>query len=318
MMWLIFAVTVVIMLAIDLGVLNRKSHEIKLREALLWSVMWIAVSLIFNLGVYFMKGPEAATHFFTAYLLEKSLSMDNIFVFLLIFTFFKVKTSYQHKVLFWGILGAVFFRGVFILAGVVLIQKFHWIIYIFGAFLIFTGIKMAFSKEDEDIHPEKNPLIRMARKIFPTLKRYVNDKFFIRRKGMLIATPLFIVLLVIESMDIVFAVDSIPAVFGVTLDPFIVYSSNIFAILGLRALYFVMAGVIRLFEDLHYGLSLVLVFIGVKMLIADFYKIPSTVVLMVIAIILTVSILISLMRKRVNKKRSKKNENVESPAPENL
>lgn len=304
MMWLIFAVTVVVMLALDLGVLNRKSHEIKLREALLWSVMWIAVSLVFNLGVYFMKGPEAATHFFTAYLLEKSLSMDNIFVFLLIFTFFKVKTSYQHKVLFWGILGAVIFRGIFIMAGVVLIQKFHWIIYVFGAFLIFTGIKMAFSKEDEDIHPERNPLIKLARKLFPTLKRYVDDKFFIRRKGMLIATPLFIVLLVIESMDIVFAVDSIPAVFGVTLDPFIVYSSNIFAILGLRALYFVMAGVIRLFEDLHYGLSLVLVFIGVKMLIADLYKIPSLAVLLVIAIILAISIMISLARKQV-KKRSK-------------
>lgn len=310
MIWLIFVVTVAIMLALDLGVLNRKSHEVKLKEALLWSVMWIAVSLIFNLGIYFMKGPEAATHFFTAYLLEKSLSMDNLFVFLLIFTFFKVKSSYQHKVLFWGILGAVIFRGIFIMAGVVLIQKFHWIIYLFGAFLIFTGIKMALTKEDEDIHPEKNPLIKMARNVFPTLKRYVDDKFFIRRKGMLIATPLFIVLLVIESMDIAFAVDSIPAVFGVTLDPFIVYSSNIFAILGLRALYFVMAGIIRLFEDLHYGLSLVLVFIGIKMLIADYYKIPSMVVLIVIAIILAVSILISLMRKQVNKRRAKK----EAPA----
>jgi tellurite resistance protein TerC len=264
--------------------------------------MWIAVSLVFNLGVYFLKGPEAATHFFTAYLLEKSLSIDNLFVFLMIFSYFKVKVSYQHKVLFWGILGAVIFRGIFIMAGIVLIQKFHWIIYVFGAFLVFTGAKMAFSKEDEDIHPEKNPLIKLARKVFPTLKRYVDDKFFIKRKGLLIATPLFIVLLVIESMDIVFAVDSIPAVFGVTLDPFIVYSSNIFAILGLRALYFLMAGIIRLFEDLHYGISLILVFIGVKMLIADYYKIPSALVLIILATILAVSILVSLGRKQIKKR----------------
>jgi tellurite resistance protein TerC len=312
MMWLIFGVTVIIMLALDLGVLNRKAHVIKLKEALLWSIMWIAVALVFNLVVYLTKGPESATNFFTAYLLEKSLSMDNIFVFLLIFSYFKVKETYQHKVLFWGIIGAVVFRGIFILLGVVLIQKFHWIIYVFGAFLVFTGIKMAL-KKDEDIHPDQNPLLKLARRIFPTLKRYVDDKFFIRRRKMLIATPLFLVLLVVESMDIVFAVDSIPAVFGVTHDPFIIFSSNVFAILGLRALYFVLAGVIRLFEDLHYGLSLILVLIGVKMLISSYYKVPTAVMLIVIAIILVGSILVSLMRRLPERwgrpKQKKKNNN---------
>jgi len=296
-LWIVFAVLVISMLSLDLGILNKKSHAIKLKEAILWSLLWISVALIFNLGLLLFRGSEVALNFFSAYLLEKSLSMDNIFVFLLIFSYFKVKPEYQHKVLFWGIIGAVIFRGIFIMAGVVLIQKLHWIIYIFGAFLVFTGIKMAF-KKDEDIHPEKNPLLRGMRKVFPTLKRYVDDKFFIRRRGMLIATPLLAVLLVIESMDIVFAVDSIPAVFGITLDPFIVFSSNIFAILGLRALYFVLAGVIRLFQDLHYGLSLVLVLIGIKMLIADYYKVPAGLMLGIIALVLFASIMVSIMRSR--------------------
>ncbi|MGE5343717.1 MAG: TerC family protein [Candidatus Omnitrophota bacterium] len=295
-MWIIFGITVIVMLALDLGVLNRRAHTVKLREALLWTVMWIAVALIFNLGVYLMKGPEAGTNFFTAYLLEKSLSMDNIFVFLLLFTYFKVEEIYQHKVLFWGIIGAVVFRGIFILMGVVLIQKFHWIIYVFGAFLVITGIRMFF-KSEEDIHPEKNPMLRLASKLFPTKKEFVNGKFFVRENGIRMATPLFIVLLVIESMDIVFAVDSIPAVFGVTYDPFIVFSSNIFAILGLRALYFVLAGVIRLFEDLHYGLALILFLIGVKMLVSSYYKVPTALMLIVIALILVGSILVSLMRR---------------------
>jgi len=303
LLWIVFAVLVISMLSLDLGILNKKSHAIKLKEAILWSLLWISVALIFNLGLLLFRGPEVALNFFSAYLLEKSLSMDNIFVFLLIFSYFKVKPEYQHKVLFWGIIGAVIFRGIFIMAGVVLIQKFHWIIYIFGAFLLFTGIKMAF-KKDEDIHPEKNPLLRGMRKVFPTLKRYVDDKFFIRRRGMLIATPMLAVLLVIESMDIVFAVDSIPAVFGITLDPFIVFSSNIFAILGLRALYFVLAGVIRLFQDLHYGLSLVLVLIGIKMLITDFYKVPAGLMLGVIALVLFASIMISILRSRKAKNTS--------------
>ncbi len=293
------------MLAIDLGVLNRKAHEVKLKEALIWSLIWIATALIFNLGVYLTKGSLAATEFFTAYLLEKSLSIDNIFVFILIFSYFKVKESYQHKVLFWGIIGALFCRGVFIMAGVVLIQKFHWIIYIFGAFLILTGVKMAI-KKDEEIHPEKNPVLKLSGKIFPMVKHFVEDKFFIRKEGKLTATPLFVVLLVIESMDIVFAVDSIPAVFGVTYDPFIVFTSNIFAILGLRALYFVIAGVIRLFEDLHYGLSLILVLIGVKMLISEIKPIPTPVMLLSIAIILLISIISSLIRNYFKKNPDKK------------
>lgn len=293
------------MLAIDLGVLNRKAHEIKLKEALIWSLIWIATALIFNLGVYLTKGSLAATEFFTAYLLEKSLSIDNIFVFILIFSYFKVKESLQHKVLFWGIIGALFCRGIFIMAGVVLIQKFHWIIYIFGAFLILTGVKMAI-KKDEEIHPEKNPILKLSGKLFPMVKQFVDDKFFIRKEGKLTATPLFVVLLVIESMDIVFAVDSIPAVFGVTYDPFIVFTSNIFAILGLRALYFVIAGVIRLFEDLHYGLSLILVLIGIKMLISEIKPIPTPVMLLSIAIILLISIISSLIRNYFKKNPDKK------------
>jgi len=305
MMWIVFAVVVIAMLALDLGVLNRKAHEIKMKEALMWTLLWIGVALLFNMGIYIVQGAENATNFFTAYLLEKSLSMDNVFVFLLVFAHFKVKSSYQHKVLFWGIIGAVIFRGIFILLGVVLIQKFHWIIYVFGGFLVITGAKMFF-KSDEEIHPENNPILKLSGKIIPTIKRYVDDKFFIRRKGMWIATPLFVVLLVIESMDIVFAVDSIPAVFGVTHDPFIVYSSNIFAILGLRALYFLIASVMRKFEELHYGLSLILVLIGVKMLISGYYKVPTVLMLFTIALILIGTVIISLLRNRYRSRRNNK------------
>jgi len=294
------------MLALDLGVFHRKAHVIKIKEALLWSAFWIGLSLLFNLGIYFWRGPETALEFLTGYLIEKSLSVDNIFVFLLIFSYFRVPSLYQHKVLFWGILGALVMRAIFIATGVTLIQKFHWIIYIFGAFLILTGIKMALQK-DKKIHPERNPVLRLFRRYMPVTDDYKDDKFFVKRAGHYLATPLFVVLLVVETTDIIFAVDSIPAILAITLDPFIVYTSNVFAILGLRALYFALAGIMQLFHHLHYGLSAILVFVGVKMLLADIYKIPVGIALGVIASILLISVIASVIWPR-------KAETVPAPA----
>jgi len=295
--WILFNVFVLAMLALDLGVFHRKAHEVKVKEALVWSAVWIALALLFNVGIYFWRGPERALEFFTGYLIEKSLSVDNIFVFLLIFSYFRVDALYQHKVLFWGILGALVMRAIFIAAGVTLIQQFHWVIYIFGAFLILTGIKMALQKGKE-IHPERNPVLRLFRRLMPISDRYVEDKFFVRLNGRTFATPLFVVLLIVETTDLIFAVDSIPAILAITIDPFIVYTSNVFAILGLRALYFALAGVMRLFHYLHLGLSVILVFIGIKMLLVDIYKIPIVVALSVVAGILVVSVVASVLRPR--------------------
>jgi tellurite resistance protein TerC len=294
LLWGVFNLFVVGMLILDLGVFHRKAHEIRIREALLWSAFWIVLSLLFNLGVYFWHGSERALEFLTGYLLEKSLSVDNIFVFLMIFTYFRVPYLHQHKVLFWGILGALIMRAVFILIGVTLIQKFHWVIYIMGAFLILTGIKMATQKEGE-IHPEKNPVLRLFRRLMPVTENYEGGRFFVRRAGRLFATPLFIVVLVVETTDVVFAVDSIPAILAITLDPFIVYTSNVFAILGLRALYFALAGVMQLFHYLPYGLSFILVFVGVKMLLVDIYKIPIGIALGTVAAILVGSVIASIV-----------------------
>ena len=295
--WILFNVFVLAMLALDLGVFHRKAHEVKVKEALAWSAVWIALALLFNVGIYFWRGPQLALEFFTGYLIEKSLSVDNIFVFLLIFSYFRVDALYQHKVLFWGILGALVMRAIFIAAGVTLIQQFHWVIYIFGAFLILTGIKMALQKGKE-IHPERNPVLRLFRRLMPISDRYVEDKFFVRLNGRTFATPLFVVLLIVETTDLIFAVDSIPAILAITIDPFIVYTSNVFAILGLRALYFALAGVMRLFHYLHLGLSVILVFIGIKMLLVDIYKIPIVVALSVVAGILVVSVVVSVLRPR--------------------
>ncbi len=292
--WIIFNLFVVLMLALDLGIFHRKSKEVEVREALLWSAFWIALSLAFNVGIYFWQGPEKALEFLAGYLIEKSLSVDNIFVFLLIFSYFGVPPRYQRRVLFYGILGALVMRGIFIAAGVTLVEKFHWTIYVLGVFLVYTGIRMAVEK-DKEIHPEKNPAIRAFRWILPVTSEFEGSKFFVKRAGKYFATPLFVVLLVVETADVMFAVDSIPAILAVTLDPFIVYTSNVFAILGLRALYFALAGIMRLFHYLHYGLSLILVFIGVKMLIAEFYKVPIGVALGVIAAVLTVSVVASLI-----------------------
>ena len=294
-LWVVFNLFVVAMLVLDLGVFHRKVHEVRIKEALLWSAFWIALALLFNLGVYFWRGPVTALEFLTGYLLEKSLSVDNLFVFLLIFTYFRVPPLHQHKVLFWGILGALIMRAIFILTGVALIQKFHWIIYVFGAFLIFTGIKMV-TRQEEEIHPERNPVLRLFRRLMPVTDNYEGGRFFVKHGGRLMATPLFIVVLVVETTDVVFAVDSIPAILAITLDPFIVYTSNVFAILGLRALYFALAGVMQLFHYLSYGLAAVLVFVGVKMLLADIYKIPIGIALGVVAGVLALSVIGSIIR----------------------
>jgi tellurite resistance protein TerC len=295
LLWIVFNLFVVAMLALDLGVFHRKAHEIRIREALLWSAFWIVLSLLFNLGVYYWRGSVTALEFLTGYLLEKSLSVDNIFVFLMIFTYFRVPYLHQHKVLFWGILGALFMRAAFILTGITLIEKFHWVIYIMGGFLILTGIKMA-TQKDEEINPERNPVLKLFRRFMPVTENYEGGQFFLRRSGQLFATPLFIVVLVVETTDVVFAVDSIPAILAITLDPFIVYTSNVFAILGLRALYFALAGIMQLFHYLPYGLSVILVFVGVKMLLVDIYKIPIGIALGTVAGVLVISVIASIVR----------------------
>ena len=297
--WVCFIGFVVFMLVLDLGVFHRKSHEIKIKEALIWSAVWISLALIFNYGIYVFLGKEKAIEFLTGYIVEKSLSVDNLFVFIMLFTYFKVDVKHQHKVLFWGILGALVMRAIFIFAGVALINKFHWIIYIFGALLIFTGIKMLFHKE-ENIDPDRNPLVKLFKKIFPVTEKEHGDKFFVRLNGKTVATPLFIVLLMVEFTDLIFAVDSIPAILAITNDTFIIFSSNVFAILGLRALYFALAGITKYFYYLKYGLSAILVFVGIKMTIVDFYKVPIVSSLLVISGILIISVVVSVLRPKNN------------------
>lgn len=306
-LWVGFNVFVLLMLALDLGVFHRKAHVISIKEATLWSVVWIALAMLFNLGLYLFwdklapastySSSQAGLAFFTGYLIEKSLSVDNIFVFVLLFTFFAVPAAYQHRVLFWGILGALLMRGALIAVGAALLKEFNWIIYVFGAFLIFTGIRMAIHR-NEEMHPEQNPVVKLLRKVMPVTEHYEGDHFFIRRAGKLMATPLFLVLVLVESTDLIFAVDSIPAIFAVTQETFIVYTSNVFAILGLRSLYFLLAGVVDKFYYLKLGLSVVLVFVGIKMAIVDIYKIPVGLSLGVIAAILTTSVIASLIRAR--------------------
>jgi len=296
-LWVVFGVVVAVMLALDLAVFHRKARVIKLKEALVWSAIWIGLALIFNLVIYFMLGHDTALNFLTGYLIEKSLSVDNLFVFLVIFSYFSVPPSYQHKVLFWGILGALITRGIFIAAGLAIVESVHWVIYLFGAFLVFTGIRMSFGK-DREVHPEANPVLKLFRRFMPVTNDYHGDRFLVRKLGRSAATPLLLVLLVIETTDIVFAVDSIPAVLAVTLDPFIVYSSNIFAILGLRALYFALAGVAQRLRYLHYGLAAILVFLGFKMVFSEIHKMPVSVALGVVAGILVISVLVSLFRSK--------------------
>ena len=296
--WIGFNIFIIGMLVIDLSVFNRKAHEIKMKEALLWCAVWISLALLFNLWVYYSFGSQKALEFLSAYLIEKSLSVDNLFVFLMIFAYFRVPSIYQHKVLFWGVVGAIIMRTIFIFAGVALLQMFHWLIYVFGLFLIFIGIKMALQKEKQEIHPEKNPVLKLFRKLIPVTDSYEDDKFIVRNEGKYLATPLLVVLVVIETTDIVFAVDSIPAVLAISRDVFIVYTSNIFAILGLRALFFVLAKIMKMFYYLNYGLSAILVFVGIKMFISHIYKINTLIALTVIVIILLFSILASVFTRK--------------------
>jgi tellurite resistance protein TerC len=297
-LWVGFNVFVLAMLALDLGVFHRKAHVVSLKESLTWTVVWITLALLFNLGVWHYSGPTKALEFFTGYVIEKSLSVDNVFVFALLFSYFAVPQVYQHKVLFWGILGALIMRAIMIAAGAVLITKFSWIIYIFGGFLILTGIKMIVKREEE-IHPERNPVVRWFKKLMPVTSDYRGDKFFVRENGLRMATPLFVVLLLVEISDVIFAVDSIPAIFAVTTDPFIVYTSNVFAILGLRSLYFALAGVMDKFHYLKIGLGVVLTFVGVKMLLAHTaWKIDTLFSLVVIVLILATSVVLSLLRPK--------------------
>ena len=300
--WVLFNLLIIVLLAIDLGLFHKKAHTIKLKEALVLRIIWTVVAFIFNIGIYFWKGKIPALEFFTGYLIERSLSVDNLFVFLLVFQYFGVEGQHQHKILYWGIVGALVMRAIFIISGVALIEKFHWVIYVLGAFLIFTGIKMAFQKEKE-IHPEKNPVIKVFKKLMPVTHEMDGGKFFKKMGHVPYATPLFIVLLVIETTDIVFAVDSIPAILAITRDAFIVYTSNVFAILGLRALYFALAGMVDLFHYLNYGLAIILSFIGVKMLIVDFYKIPVGIALGVVGVILFLSVIVSIIwpKKEIKK-----------------
>ncbi|MBI4418885.1 MAG: TerC family protein [Ignavibacteriales bacterium] len=297
-LWALFNVFVVAMLILDLRIFHRHAHEVKIKEALLWSLFWVVLSLLFNVGLYLFEGPVVALQFFTGYLIEKSLSVDNLFVFLLIFSYFKVPAIYQHKVLFWGIIGALVMRGALILMGVTLIQHFHWILYVFGAFLVFTGVKMAFQNEAVEIHPEKNLFVRILKRIIPISDRYHESRFFVRIDGKLYATLLFVVIIVVETTDLVFAFDSIPAIFAITRDPFIVYTSNVFAILGLRALFFALAGLLNLFHYLKFGLSVILAFIGVKMLIEEIYDMPIGIALGVVGGVLLISILVSVLHPK--------------------
>ena len=296
-LWIGFNAFVLAMLAVDLGVFHRKAHTVSLKEAMSWSIVWITLALVFNVGLYVWRGPEPALQFLTGYLIEKSLSVDNIFVFVLLFTAFGVPGVYQHRVLFWGVLGALVMRGLLIGVGAVLLEDFHWILYLFGVFLIVTGIRMALHKETE-VHPERNPVLKLVRRIAPLTNDYEGARFFVRRAGKMLVTPLLLVLLAVETTDLLFAVDSIPAIFAVTGDPFIVYTSNVFAILGLRSLYFVFANIIHQFHYLRLGLAVILSYVGVKMVLTDLYHIPSALSLLVIALILAVAIIASFLRTR--------------------
>jgi tellurite resistance protein TerC len=298
--WIVFNLFVLVMLALDLGVFHRKTHTVKLREAITWSIVWIVLAAAFAIAVYFWHGRPAALEFVTGYVIELSLSVDNLFVFLLIFRYFKVSPEHQHKVLFWGIVGALVMRAVFILVGVGLITRFHWVIYFFGALLVYSGIKLFFQSESE-VHPEKNPILRLFRKFVPVTPDYHGAKFFVRQPG-LYATPMFIVLLVVETTDVLFAVDSIPAILAITRDAFIVYTSNVFAIMGLRSMYFALAGIMEMFRYLHYGLALVLTFVGAKMLVSHYYEVPTEYALGAVGGILLISVLASMANPKPKEK----------------
>ncbi len=312
--WAGFVLCILFFLAVDLGVLNKRPHVVSFKEALRWSIFWCILAMLFAIALVPLRGREEAVEFVTGYVIELSLSMDNVFVIALIFTFFRVPPQNQHRVLFWGIMGALVMRGAMILAGAALVQRFQWTLYLFGAFLIFTGIKMLFT-DDEGVEPEKNPVIKLARKLFPIAEGTHNEKFMVRQNGRKLLTSLALVLLMVETTDLIFALDSIPAIFAVTTKPFIVFTSNVFAILGLRSLYFVLAGAIDYFRYLKIGLSVVLIFVGVKMLFAPHgegahhwfqFEIPTFFSLIIIAAILTTAILVSVVATKREKKAARR------------
>jgi len=298
-LWIVFGILIVVMLGLDLGIFHRRAHAVKLKEALIWSAIWISLALLFDLGIYLLTDHEKALNFLTAYLVEESLSVDNLFVFLLIFTYFCVPEAYRHRVLFWGIVGAMAMRGIFIFTGLTLLTHLHWIIYIFGAFLVYTAFRLAF-KEEEEIKPEKNPVLRLFRRFVPLTKRYHGNHFFMKGRGHLLATPLLMVLVVIETTDIAFAVDSVPAVLSISQDSFIVYTSNILAVMGLRALFFALSGVIQRFYYLNYGLAAILAFLGLKMITSDIFDIHVSISLAVVLGILVISAVASLLREKIS------------------
>lgn len=294
--WIVFNVIILGVLFVDLKFLQKNAHAITVKESLLWSLFWIGVALMFNAGIYHFMGREKALQFLTGYVIEKTLSVDNLFVFLMIFEYFHVPPKFQPTVLHWGIIGALVMRFAMIFAGVQLLETFHWMIYVFGGILIFTGIKMAFGGDDKELHPERNPVLKVFKKFVPVAMREITDeKFFIRINGVLHATPLLIVLLIVETTDVIFAIDSIPAILAITTDTFIVYTSNVFAILGLRALYFLLNSIMPYFVYLKFGISIILSYVGVKMCIMSFYKIPTGLSLMIVMGILSLSVIASLL-----------------------
>ena len=293
-LWASFTALVAVLLILDLGVFHRRAHAVRPREAAAWSAFWIALALAFTAAVWVWFGPQRGLEFLTGYLIEKALSVDNIFVFVALFSYFQIPSAYQHRVLFWGVAGAVVFRVLFILSGAALLESFHPIVYVFGALLIFTGFRLL--RASDRPHPDRNPVIRLARRVMPVTTDHRDGAFLVREAGRRAATPLLLALIAVETTDIIFAVDSIPAIFAVTRDPFIVYTSNIFAILGLRALYFLLAGVVERFHLLKVGLSLVLVFVGVKMLASDVLVVPTGFSLATVAVLIGGSILVSVLR----------------------
>ena len=299
--WIFFILFIALMMALDLGVFHRKSHVVTFKESLAWTIVWMGLAMTFNIIIYLWKGPDKAVEFLTGYLIELSLSVDNLFVFILIFGYFQVPRKYQHKILFWGILGALVLRVIFIFAGVAMMERFHWMIYLFGGILIISGYKMFFQK-DKKIDPEKNPVLRLFKRFFPVTNQYDGSRFFTRQNHRWVATPLFLVLIIVETTDVIFAVDSVPAILAITTDKFIVFTSNAFAILGLRSLYFALAGILNVFRYLHLGLASILLFIGLKMVLAGVYKIPIEFALITVLAILIISIVASLIAKPAIKK----------------
>ncbi len=302
--WLAFFAIIGFMLVLDLGVFHKKSHKVSIKESLAWTGVWITLAMCFNAWVYYKMGPQKGIEFFTGYIIEKALSVDNIFVISLIFTYFRVPSQYQHRVLFWGVLGALFFRIIFIYAGVALISKFNWMIYVFGVFLVYTGVKML-KDEEKHVEVEANPVIVFVKKFWKISPDFDGERFRTTVNGVKHFTPLFLVLVMIETTDIIFAVDSIPAILAITPDPYIVFTSNVFAILGLRSLYFALNGIMEMFEYINYALSGILVFVGLKMIISGWYHIPTAISISVILGLLIGSVLASIYFPRKNKKTSK-------------